>query len=389
MNTILIIEDEEALRQTLADRLAMEGFRIQTAANGKDGLRLAKEHLPDLILCDIMMPELDGYGVLRGLQLDAQTAAIPLIFLTAKADSPQVRAGMNLGADDYLCKPVAKSELLAAIRARLWKRSRQQEQTKQEIEAARLGVVRKLPHELLTPLTGLLSASQLLESADPTQPVAGVRELGRVIRLAAERLHRTVRRFLLYAELEVASHHPEAQAKLRGTNYIPATAWVAAHAEHLAGQDSRTGDLQLDLLEVDVVMDPNHFSEMVSQLVDNAFKFSTPGSVVRVQLVVLPQGGCVLTVRDQGRGLTPDQVRQVGAFRQFDTALWFQPGTGLGLAIVGRLAALYGGSFTLESEPANGTKAIVRLPNARAGTKVSSTFTDELRQRVGLTTGNR
>ncbi len=389
MNTILIIEDEEILRLTLADRLTMEGFRVQTAANGKEGLRLAKEHLPDLILCDIMMPEMDGYGVLRGLQLDAQTAAIPFIFLTAKADAPQVRAGMNLGADDYLSKPVAKGELLAAIRARLWKHSRQQEQASQEVEAARLGVVRKLPHELLTPLAGLLSAGQQLEAADPTQPVPEIRELGRVIRLAAERLHRTVRRFLLFAELEVAHQHPEAQEKLRGTSYIPASAWVAAHAEFQAQQNSRAADLQLDLLDVDVVMDPNHFSELVSQLVDNAFKFSPPGSVVQVQLVVLPQGGCVLTVRDQGRGLTPDQVRRVGAFRQFDTELWAQPGTGLGLAIVGRLASLYGGSFTLESEPANGTKAIVRLPNARAGAKIPSALNDELRQRVRFPTGNR
>ena len=389
MNTILIIEDEEILRLTLADRLTMEGFRVHAAANGKDGLSQAKEHLPDLILCDIMMPEMDGYGVLRGLQLDAQTAAIPFIFLTAKADPPQMRAGMNLGADDYLCKPVAKAELLAAIRARLWKHSRQREQVAQEVEAARIGVVRKLPNELLTPLSGLLGAGQHLENADPTKPVAEVRELGRAVRLAAERLHRTVRRFLLYAELEVASYNAAAQAKLRGTSYIPATAWVAAHAEQSARQDSRLDDLQLDLLDVDVVMDPNHFSELVSQLLDNAFKFSTPGSVVQVQLVVLPQGGCVLTVRDQGRGMTPDQVRRVGAFRQFDTELWSQPGTGLGLAIVGRLASLYGGSFTLESEPANGTKAIVRLPNARVGAKISSALDDELRQRIGLPTSNR
>ena len=170
MQTILIIEDEDALRSTLADRLTLEGFRVQVAANGEDGLRQIGEEVPDLILCDIMMPGLDGFGVLRACQLEERTATIPFIFLTAKADPPQVRAGMDLGADDYLCKPVGKTELLTAIRARLRKSNRQQDRLDQSVTAARRDVVRKLPHELLTPLTSLLSASQLLESANPQQP---------------------------------------------------------------------------------------------------------------------------------------------------------------------------------------------------------------------------
>ena len=117
MSTILIIEDEDALRLTLAERLTLEGLQVLTAANGKAGVRQAQEALPDLILCDILMPEMDGYSVLLALQSDTRTAAIPFIFLTAKADPPQVRAGMELGADDYLCKPFGIDELLARIEA--------------------------------------------------------------------------------------------------------------------------------------------------------------------------------------------------------------------------------------------------------------------------------
>ena len=98
MHTLLIIEDEEPIRVTLTDRLTLEGFRVQTAATGEDGLRQVQQQPPDLILCDIMMQGLDGYGVLRALQANEQTAAIPFIFLTAKADPVQVRAGMGLGA---------------------------------------------------------------------------------------------------------------------------------------------------------------------------------------------------------------------------------------------------------------------------------------------------
>jgi DNA-binding NarL/FixJ family response regulator len=89
------------------------------AANGRVGIELAKKEKPDLILCDVMMPELDGYGVIAALRADAETITIPIIFLTAKGEKPDIRAGMNLGADDYLAKPVAKPDLLAAIHSRI------------------------------------------------------------------------------------------------------------------------------------------------------------------------------------------------------------------------------------------------------------------------------
>jgi DNA-binding response OmpR family regulator len=183
--TILIIEDDDLLRSTLMDRLTLEGYRVFAAINGEDGVRMAQLRLPDLILCDITMPGLDGYGVLRALQADPRTAAVSFIFLTAKAAPIQVRVGMGVGADDYLCKPVTKEELLVAIRARLWKQQQRQERLLQATESARLGVVRKLPQELLTPLTGLLSVGQFLENTQTVKSVAEVRQLGQVLHTAA------------------------------------------------------------------------------------------------------------------------------------------------------------------------------------------------------------
>ena len=382
MQTILIIEDEESLRLTLADRLTMEGFRARTAADGKQGLVLAHEDPPDLILCDIMMPEMDGYAVFNALQADPSLASIPFIFLTAKSDPSQVRKGMALGADDYLCKPVAKADLLAAISTRLERKRQQHHHLELEVEAARQDVVRKLPHELLTPLTGLLNASQLLEAADPSLPIATIRELGQAIRLASQRLHRSIRRILLYAEQTSARGNPQAQAGLRGTAFVGAKSLVSTLAEHIAKKDARLEDLQLDLTDIEVRMDATHFGEMVSELVENAFKFSVPGSVVRIQLGLSPDGGCVLEVRDQGRGMTAEQVAQVGAFRQFDSERWAQPGFGLGLTLVKQVAALYGGSLRLQSEPGNGSRATLRLPEARARVQNSGSADPSLVRKV-------
>src|SRR5215467_11455916 len=119
MKKILVIEDEAETRDNLVLMLEMEGFKPLSAPNGRVGVTVAKKELPDVILCDVSMPELDGYGVLESLRADEKTVSIPFIFLTAKGDKKDLRTGMNLGADDYLTKPASAEEVLAAIRARL------------------------------------------------------------------------------------------------------------------------------------------------------------------------------------------------------------------------------------------------------------------------------
>lgn len=121
MKKILIIEDHPDVRENTAEILELSGYEVQTAENGKVGIRKANEERPDLILCDIMMPELDGYGVLRILGKNPKTNTIPFIFLTAKAEKEDFRKGMQLGADDYLTKPFGDVELLDAVELRLRK----------------------------------------------------------------------------------------------------------------------------------------------------------------------------------------------------------------------------------------------------------------------------
>src|SRR5881296_2166865 len=127
MKKILVIEDEPEMRRNITTLLRYHDYEPIAAENGRQGIETARREKPDLILCDVMMPELDGHAVLQALKSEASLARIPFIFLTAKGEKDDLRSGMNLGADDYLTKPVANADLVQAIEARL-RRAQQQAQ---------------------------------------------------------------------------------------------------------------------------------------------------------------------------------------------------------------------------------------------------------------------
>ncbi len=156
MNKILVIEDERSIRVILLKLLSAEGFEAIGAYNGSTGVQLAKQEQPDLIICDILMPDLDGYGVLKALQQDPITATIPFIFLTAKADRSDWRQGMKLGADDYLTKPFTRAELLEAIATRLQKQVSLNQRHTIELKQVEAQLNYLLRHDYLTNLPNRL-----------------------------------------------------------------------------------------------------------------------------------------------------------------------------------------------------------------------------------------
>jgi two-component system alkaline phosphatase synthesis response regulator PhoP len=168
MTRILIIEDEIQIRNNLEQILQLSGYETVTAENGLIGVELAIAHPPDLILCDIMLPELDGYGVLAALRQEKSTFAIPLIFLTAKAEFKDLRQGMELGADDYLTKPFEQSELLRAINTRLERKNILIQEYTDKLESNTL-----LTKELNKSLTKQVKETQ--ENFEKSQQVSGIK----------------------------------------------------------------------------------------------------------------------------------------------------------------------------------------------------------------------
>ena len=157
MTKILVIEDEEFVRENLLELLDAEDFDVIDAENGQIGIELAKGMIPDLILCDVTMPGLDGYGVLTALRQDALTASIPFIFLTAKAAKADFRQGMELGADDYITKPFTRAELLGAIASRLKKQAALEERYHTELQQTKNQLNYLIHNDSLTNLPNRLS----------------------------------------------------------------------------------------------------------------------------------------------------------------------------------------------------------------------------------------
>jgi diguanylate cyclase (GGDEF)-like protein len=193
MTTILVIEDELPIRELIAEMLMLEDFEVLQAGNGREGIEIAQSQCPNLIICDVMMPVLDGYGVLTALQQDTSTASIPFIFLTARGTKQDIRYGMNLGADDYLIKPFTQDELLDAISIRLRKQANSLQQYRSELESKQEQLDYLLYHDPLTQLPNQLSLQdkfqQIVVSVAPTIPSTPDEVTFPLILISLDRLH--------------------------------------------------------------------------------------------------------------------------------------------------------------------------------------------------------
>jgi signal transduction histidine kinase len=365
MAKIVVIEDEEAILTDVLETLALEGYEVQGASNGRTGVNLVRQFRPDLVLCDIMMPDLDGYGVLMEVRSDPATTTTPFVFLTAKTDRDSMRRGMVLGADDYIPKPFTAIELLDAVRTRLERQAALAREMDQKVKALHDNVLlMMLPHELRTPLVSILGYSELLIADGEQLPGERVVEMAQCINRAGQRLHHLVENLLIYAQIEVLRATPERVKALRRLQYAYPRALLKHLAEEKAQQVGRSADLGLYLNDVEAVqIIEDNLRKIVAELLDNAFKFSQPGTPVQVSTFT-ENGHYVLQISDRGRGMTAEQIASISAYTQFDRKFYEQQGAGLGLVIAKHLTELHGGWLHIESQLEVGTTVQAALPLA-------------------------
>lgn len=364
MDKILVIDDDDVLRSMIVTTLNDEGFDTLEAEGGESGIKLAKSQLPDLIICDVTMSAMDGYATLENLRNEQSTAAIPVILMTGEATEAGMRKGMKLGADDYLPKPFSGSELLVVVNARLKKKETLRREAERKLEDLRTNISLAMPHELLTPLSGILGFSEILSNEYKNLQPAEVGDMARNIHESAKRLHRLIENFLIYAQLDIISSDEKKMESLRRNTTEAVGTLIEAEAREKAKQVGRPNDLILDVKEATVGISREYLTKIFDELLDNSFNFSDPGTPVSISTSVNHESMTV-TINDRGRGITPDQIVDIGAYIQFERKMYEQQGSGLGLTIARRLTELHGGKLSIRSDVESGTTVTVRLPKGQ------------------------
>ncbi len=353
---ILVVEDAHSLRRDIVEMLGFEGYEVFDAENGKRGVERARETLPDLIICDIMMPVMDGFQVLDALRSDPATATIPFIFLTARADRLDWRIGMQSGADDYLTKPFTAKELIATVNARLQRHAIIVRTSEQKIETLRGNIITAMPHELRTPLNVIMGFSNLLMMDAGVVDTRHIENMCGHINSAANRLYRLVENYITYGYTELLLSDERRRALLRNGLMFHPRASMQVYVQDRVRQYGRESDLVLEISDAErLAIHEDYFKKVVEELIDNACKFSTAGTPITVRAGMEADGLYHLRVNDHGRGMTLEQITQVGAYMQFERRVHEQQGSGLGLVISQRLVQLHGGSVTITSTKDDGT----------------------------------
>ncbi|MFM2432459.1 MAG: hypothetical protein RLZZ511_3673 [Cyanobacteriota bacterium] len=363
VRNVLVIEDEPQIRENLHEILTLCNFNAIAVANGLQGLDALKVMLPDIILCDVNMPEMDGHDFLRMVQTDQLTANIPFIFLTSNASRPDVRSGMELGASDYLTKPVQADELIKAINVQIAKQTIAQRQSEEQLDRLRGSISGALPHELYTPLNGIIGATDLLIQDHEALAMPERLELAHQIRDSVLRLYYLVRNFMLYVELEMYMTAPDRAERIRQNRRarVSAKTPLLNITQQVAKQHERSADLRLMIEPIELPISEAKLVKLVEEVVDNAFKFSTAGQQVQV-FGRRQEQTYHIDILDMGRGMTPEQITAIGAYMQFDRDRYEQQGGGLGLTIARRLAELHDGQLLVRSIPEQETAVTIILP---------------------------
>ena len=364
--TILIVDDDPAILENAVDLLRVSGYHVLSAKNGLEALQVLQSRMPDLIVSDIMMPEMDGYALYQAVRDNPAWTLIPFLFLSAKGEQKDIRRGYELGADLYLTKPFEPDDLLTAVQTRLKRFSEIQAAAQAPVEEMKSNLITIFNHELRTPLTYIYGYLRLLQDDYQTMDGDTINHILGDMQKGTDRLVGLVEELMLLAQLDsglierqVAQLSEDVPLSSKIDQVINEL-YPTAEKKHIA----ISAALPKDLLVFGI---GNYLQDIFRRLIDNAIKFGKPGGEVLVKAAADKEEPYVsVTVQDDGVGISSDQQKYIfDLFRQIDRETMEQQGVGIGLTIADRLVRLHGGTIQVESEPGVGSTFTVTLPIQR------------------------
>ena len=363
--TILVVEDNVDLNMAICEILESFNFEVNSSKDGYAALEWLKDHTPDMILCDIMMPGMDGYTLLKHARADAKLRTLPFIFLTARTSVTDRRRAKEIGIEDYLTKPVDSNDLIAAINNALRRRQIMQAEMQEQMNALRDRIVGILQHEFRTPLTFVLGyAEYLLDVTKGDFNVDELRTSASAILDGGRRLQQLIETFLLLAELQNRQLDSNEIGKVQAYQLLTDLDKEFGPRIQEAGLQVELGSQQK---EVYLYADTEMVREALRRLMDNAIRYRRAGSAtIWLSVEIASTSTYVgLRIRDEGAGIPAEQVQSYAtAFQQHDRDNRTEPGAGLSLALIRHVAHLHGGSLEIDSEYGVGSAFTLWLPIA-------------------------
>lgn len=361
---ILIVEDEEDFQRLVEDQLKIAGYEVQSAPHGADALKTLGSFVPDVIVADVAMPVMDGFEFCKRVREHSEWVDIPFIFLSAHGDKLQMRAGMDVGADEYLTKPIDLDDLLFAIRSRLERVREVRRKYDSEIDAIKDDLFVYLPHELRTPLNAIKGFTELLLKDPLELPSERKKELLFRVQNGYNRLERILENILLLQELQSINARPEKlgeTAKLAILDWKTLVSDIIKQYRPIADRKEVTLSTELRGGHYRFAVRHKFFRALIVELLDNAIKFTSAGGSVQVYVVGTKEG-LEIRVCDSGPGIPPEtRARIFTAFYQHDRKTIEQQGLGLGLALVKKTVDLYKGSIVVGEWKDGGSEIRITL----------------------------
>ncbi|MFC2131115.1 response regulator [Bacteroidota bacterium] len=363
MKKILVIDDAEFILESTSTLLKFEGYDVHTAPDGEAGLKLANELLPDMILCDISMPKMDGYAVLENIRENNVLGTVPFIFLTAFTEKINMRTGMEKGADDYIVKPFTKEELLAGIDAQWSKHELIAAKVQKKIDEVGKNVTYALPHEFRTALNEVIGTAKYLRNTSGDISQDEIQEIADDIVFSANRLLKITENFLIFVSIESFASNPMKRKQLRTFITDEPEAVLRDIANVVSSRYDRQKDIRIDceISNFSIEISSESYGKLVDELLDNAFRFSDTDNIVNVK-IWKDTDFFHVNIVDAGRGMTNEQVNSIAILTQFERTMYEQQGVGLGLIVAKRLVEVHDGEFIVKSKEGKGTSITFSLP---------------------------
>jgi signal transduction histidine kinase len=366
MTKIMVVEDNMTLLESIAFELEMQDYDVVQAMDGQSAINQLEQmsSLPDIIVSDIAMPELDGYKLLELVRHNEAWQSIPLIFLTAFDSKNSIRISKELGVDDYLVKPFDPDDLIIAVENKLKRQEVFREEAERRLDDVRRELVNLISHELRTPLTAIYGSTDMLEMSLSDMPDELTQKLLKLLRSGADRLHHLVERIVLQVQIESGRIHRmyDVISKTEDLNAI-----VLNRVTRIENDPNYDVNFSIGLAANPL---PVHGIEKflqlaVDELLENAFKFS-PANAAHVDIETRSNKGFAqIIISDQGCGIPEDQIDKVWErFVQIDREKQEQQGIGIGLFLVKALVDLHGGFCEISSQFKLGTIVTISLPLA-------------------------